>query len=214
MDRDAWDARYAAAELVWTAEPNRFVVAELAGTEPGRALDLGCGEGRNAIWLASKGWTATGVDFSGAGLAKAHALAAGREVDVAWVQADLTRYEPPAGHFDLVLLAYLHLPAPQMAAVLASAAGALAPGGVLVVIGHDTTNIAEGHGGPQDPSVLYGPEDVAGALGALVVDKAERVRRPVETDAGLVHAVDVLVRAHRAAAGQSPRRTAAPPAQE
>ena len=199
MDADAWDARYSAAELVWTAEPNRWVVAELEGVAPGRALDLACGEGRNAVWLAAQGWTVTGVDFSAAGLAKGAALAGQRQVQVDWVRDDVTTYRPPAAGFDLVLLAYLHLPGPQLGAVLDAAVEALAPGGVLLVVGHDTTNITEGHGGPQDPAILYGPDDVAGALGGLVVDKAERVRRPVATDAGTVHAVDVLVRAHRPA---------------
>jgi 2-polyprenyl-3-methyl-5-hydroxy-6-metoxy-1,4-benzoquinol methylase len=62
--REDWNARYAASELLWTAEPNRLFAAEIAGLEPGRALDLACGEGRNAVWLAEQGWRVTAVDFS------------------------------------------------------------------------------------------------------------------------------------------------------
>ena len=200
MDRDAWDARYAGSELIWSAEPNRFVAAEVDGLVPGRALDLACGEGRNALWLASRGWYAVGVDFSPVALEKARALAARAGVDVEWVLDDVTTYEPPPGAFDLVVIAYLHLRAGVLGPVLARAASAVSPGGVFLLVGHDSTNVTEGHGGPQDPSVLYGPDDVIAAVGGvLVVDKAERVRRPVETATGIVEAIDVLVRAHRAA---------------
>ena len=82
MDEAGWDERYAAAELIWTAEPNRFVVAELTGLPPGRALDLGAGEGRNAIWLAEQGWDVTAVDFSAVGLDKGRAVAARRGVRI------------------------------------------------------------------------------------------------------------------------------------
>lgn len=198
MDRAAWDARYATTELVWTAEPNRFVVTEVEALRPGRALDVACGEGRNAVWLAADGWDAVGVDFSPVALDKARGLAGRAGVQVDFVLADVTSYEPPAGGFDLVVIAYLHLPAPSFTQVLARAVSALAPGGVLVVVGHDTTNLAEGYGGPQNPAVLYGPDDITAALGdGMVVDKAERVRRPVDTAAGVVDAIDVVVRAHR-----------------
>ena len=88
MDQREWDELYASTELVWTAEANRFVVEELTGLAAGRALDLGTGEGRNAIWLAERGWQVTAVDFSAVGLAKATELAARRGVaGVRWVEA-------------------------------------------------------------------------------------------------------------------------------
>jgi SAM-dependent methyltransferase len=82
MDRQQWDERYMTDELIWRAEPNRFLVEEVARMKPGRALDLACGEGRNALWLAERGWQVTGVDFSPVGLAKARRLAVVRRVDV------------------------------------------------------------------------------------------------------------------------------------
>ncbi|HSB85967.1 MAG TPA: class I SAM-dependent methyltransferase [Ilumatobacteraceae bacterium] len=197
MDSEAWDEKYSASELVWSAEPNRFVAAELDDLPPGRAVDLACGEGRNSLWLASKGWDVVGVDFSRVALDKARSIAERRGLHVDWVLADVTTYQPPAGAFDLVLVAYLHLPAAAMGSVFESSVAATAPNGVVFVIGHDITNIADGYGGPQDPAVLYGPDDVTAHLNGLVIDRAERVRRPVDTADGDVEAIDVLVRAHR-----------------
>ncbi|HEX7162746.1 MAG TPA: class I SAM-dependent methyltransferase [Trebonia sp.] len=97
------------------ARPNRFVEDELASLAPGRAVDLGSGEGRNAIWLAERGWRVTAVDFSAADLARAARLAAERGASVDWVQADLPTWEPAPGGYDLVLIAYLHLPSAGLA---------------------------------------------------------------------------------------------------
>lgn len=202
MDSAGWDVRYSGADLVWGADPNRFVAAELGSRRPGRALDVACGEGRNAIWLASLGWQAVGVDFSTAGLARAAALAerAGVAGRVQWRTVDVVSDALPEGPFDAVVVAYLQLPGPARRAVLRKAAQAIGPDGVLVVVGHDSTNLSEGVGGPQDPEVLFGPDDVAADLegvAAIQFDKAERVRRPVATDHGERQAIDALVVARR-----------------
>jgi SAM-dependent methyltransferase len=198
VDQRQWDERYASTELVWTAEANRFVVEELAGLAAGRALDLGTGEGRNAIWLAERGWQVTAVDFSAIGLAKAAELAAGRGVTgIRWVEADLRGYQPGPAVYDLVLLAYIHLPPDEFGALLQMAASALAPGGTLLVVGHDVDNIAHGHGGPQDPRVLHRVPDVVAALPGLAIQRAEQARRPVLTDDGERTAIDTVVRAQR-----------------
>ena len=198
MDRQQWDDAYASTDLVWTAEPNVFVVRELGGLAPGRALDLGAGEGRNAIWLAERGWQVTAVDFSAVALAKAARLAAGRGVTgITWVTADLRGYQPPPGSFDLVLLAYIHLPPAESDALLHAAATALAPGGTLLVIGHDRDNIAHGYGGPQEPTVLYQAAEVVAALPGLIIVQAGQERRPVPTGEGERTAIDTLVLARR-----------------
>ena len=199
MDSASWDRRYAGRELVWTAEPNRFLVAGTETLAPGRAIDLACGEGRNAIWLAERGWQVTAVDFSAAGLARAARLAAERKVSVDWVQADLLDYQPAPGRFDLVLIAYIHLPAACLARVFRAAAAAVAPDGTLLVIGHDRDNITRGHGGPQDPDRLYTPAAVTAELDGLAVRRAEQVMRPVRTPEGERTAIDTLVRAERPA---------------
>lgn len=195
MDAAAWDHRYASAELVWTAEPNRFVAAELSDLPPGRALDLAAGEGRNAIWLAGRGWQVTALDFSAVAIDKGRLLAEQAGVTVDWVVADVLTYRP-AGGYDLVLVAYLHLPPAQRTVLWATAVTAVAPGGVLLAVGHDITNIADGTGGPQDPTLLYDPDGVAAHLDGLSIDRAERVHRPVQDGRS---AIDTLVRAHRPA---------------
>lgn len=201
MNRDAWNARYAGRELVWTAEANRFVKEELADLPPGRALDLAAGEGRNAVWLADRGWAVRAVDFSSVALEKARRLAAARGVEIETVEADLDHYEPELGAFDLVLLAYVQFPWARMVPVLHRAAAAVAPSGTFFLVAHDETNLDHGYGGPKDRAVLYGPEAVAGELRDLDILRAERVERPVETEAGPRVAIDCLVRAVRPGSG-------------
>lgn len=209
MKREYWNRRYAAQELVWSAEPNRFLVAETEGLAPGRALDLACGEGRSALWLARRGWRVTAVDFSSVALDKAARLAAGRGVEVDFVLADLVDWEPPPGVFDLVVILYLQVPAVDRRVILANAAEALAPGGTILVVAHDLENLERGTGGPSDPDVLYTAADVVADLPGLTVEKAERVLRPV--DGAERPAIDVLVRATRpprpARAGSAPAPT-------
>lgn len=197
MEPEDWNQRYEQSELVWGAAANRVLVSEVGTRVPGRALDLGCGEGRNAVWLASQGWTVTGVDFSEVGLEKARRLAEALGVPVEWELADLRTSTPAAGTYDLVLVLYLHLPADERRSVHAAAAAALRAGGAILVVGHDESNLADGYGGPQDPSILFTPEDVVDDLAGLSVVKAERVVRPVSTDNGERSAIDALVLAMR-----------------
>jgi SAM-dependent methyltransferase len=203
MDSEAWDRRYGDRELVWTSEPNRFLVGEAAALPPGRALDVACGEGRNAVWLAERGWEVTGVDFSEVGLEKAHELARARGVQVHWVAADLLGYTPEPGAFDLVLVFYLQVPAAQRRAIVRTVADAVAPGGLFLLGAHDSSNLEHGHGGPQNPAVLYSAGDVAGDLegSGLEIERAETVRRPVATPDGERVALDSLVRARRTREG-------------
>ncbi len=131
MRADAWDEKWRgrpARHAETSGLPNRFLVSEVDGIEPGRALDLACGAGRNAIWLAEQGWRVTGVDFSTVALAEARRLAAERRVAVEWVQADLVSDALPDGPFDLVVVLYLQLPAVERRLVLERAAQAVAPG--------------------------------------------------------------------------------------
>jgi len=192
-----WDDRYRTDKLIWHAEPNRFLVEEVAGLAPGRALDLACGEGRNALWLAERGWQVTAVDFSAVGLAKAQRLASDRELDIRLIEADVLEWEAPPSSFDLVIVMYLQLPAGERRRALQRAANAVAAGGVLLVVGHDSTNLVDGFGGPRDPAVLFSPDDVVGDLYGLQIQRAERARRPVATDHGQVDAIDAIVRAVR-----------------
>ena len=199
MDAAGWDERYRAGELVWGVAPNRWVEQEVTGDRAGTALDLACGEGRNAIWLAKRSWRVIGVDFSAVAIAKARQLEE-RELEkpsIAWVVADATSFVAPQP-VDLAILCYLQLPAGERRSAVRRAAAALAPGGVLLVIGHDSRNLAGGTGGPQDPDVLFTAQDVVGDLDGLgfVIEKALAVERPV--DGAPRPAIDALVRASRA----------------
>jgi hypothetical protein len=104
-------------------------------------------------------------------------------------------YRPRPGAFDVVLIAYLHLPPEDTATVLRTAATAVTPGGILLVVGHDVTNLSDSCGGPQDPQRLYSPELITAHLAGWRIERAERARRPVETDAGSRDAIDTVVRA-------------------
>ncbi len=200
MDRSDWNERYAAKELVWGAGPNQFLVAELQRpTAPGRALDLACGEGRNAIWLATRGWKVTAVDFSDVAIERARRTAARQAVNVDWVVADLARYEPEKAAFELVLIAYLQLRARDLRAALTRAVSAVAPEGELLLIGHALSNLQGGYGGPRDPAVLWVSEQMEEMLRTLKMDveRCEYVRRAVDTPEGPREAIDLVVRAHR-----------------
>lgn len=198
MDAADWDRRYRDAELIWGAPPNAVVVDLCWGLRPGRALDLACGEGRNALWLADHGWTVTAVDFSQVAIDKARTVASrkGRSVRsrITWRCADVTTAELGEG-YDLALMVFLHLPAAQRRALLHRVADALAPDGALMVVGHDSTNPTEGYGGPQDPEILYSPDDlVADLAGRLEIRVAERRKRLTEGG----DAIDAVLVATRA----------------
>jgi SAM-dependent methyltransferase len=209
MDAHAWDERYAAAELVWSAGPNRFVAEELVDLPPGRALDVACGEGRNALWLAGLGWQVTALDFSEVALRKGRELQAHRQdadparpLAVEWVHGDVLGQDLGTQRFDLTVTAYLQLPEQERAAAVRRTFAALRPGGTFFLIAHDSSNLAEGTGGPQDPAVLFTAEEVLADLDGerFEVERAERVARPVEDpDTGeRATAYDALVRLVRA----------------
>ncbi|WP_043500804.1 class I SAM-dependent methyltransferase [Georgenia sp. SUBG003] len=201
MDAASWDARYAERGRVWSVEPNPVVVETFSGLRAGTALDVGTGEGRHATWFASRGWKVTAVDFSAEAIRKARELQAahapGTAGRIEWVHADVVAEPPRQDAYDAVAVMYLHLPAAQRRWALHGAAAALAPGGTLLVVGHDTANLSEGVGGPQDPAVLFTADDVARdlAVPGLRIVRAERVSRPVGDDGAA--ALDAVVVARR-----------------
>lgn len=138
FEPSVWDERYAGDDTVWSGEPNPQLVAEASRLTPGTALDVGCGEGGDVIWLARQGWRATGADFSAAGLARAarHAEAAGVADRTDWWQVDARSFEPGGRSFDLVTTHFLHPPDHGMVEVTRRLAAAVAPGGHLLIVGH------------------------------------------------------------------------------
>ncbi len=161
---DMWDGMYKERPKVWSGNPNPQLVAEVAGLRAGTALDLGCGEGADAIWLAGQGWTVTGMDVSTVALerAAAHATESGHADRITWQQQDLAEWKP-APIFDLVSAQFLHSPLLPWRDSVASAAAAVAPGGTLLVVGHHPHGLAPwSH--HRETGMFFSPEQLAGAL--------------------------------------------------
>ncbi|MHB1597644.1 MAG: class I SAM-dependent methyltransferase [Acidimicrobiales bacterium] len=186
-----WDRHY--AENPWPTMPDDALVARVAALEPGAAVDLGCGPGRNAVFLARRGWAVTGVDASSVGLAQAQERARTAGVEIRTVLSDLESYLASGPSFDLVVLANIHVPSVERATLLASVAAAVAPGGHLFVVGHHLDSL--GRGGPPDPDRLYTEERLADAFPGLTVEQVERQERHHDADGPPL--VDLVVWAAR-----------------
>lgn len=177
-----------------------FVEQHCRDLPTGTAIDLAAGEGRNAIWLAERGWQATAVDYSSVALDKARQIAERRGVAISTVVADLTTYEPTPAGYGLVVIAYLQLVEDELVPILRRAAAAVEPGGTLVLVSHDLSNLESGYGGPQRPAVLTTPGQVVAAIGdELTVELAEVAERHVQTDDGERTALDTVLVARRQA---------------
>lgn len=171
-DAAEWDRRYESAERLFVAEPDEDLVALVSDLPAGRAVDLGCGEGRNALWLARQGWRVTAVDFSQVALSRLQELSARVGVDVDVVNADIAEYLARGQRFDLVVLANMH-PAPQLRTRLFQGAGDMVEsGGHLLVVGHHLESL--GKVGPPDPERLYTEDVLSGAFPGLDVLRLTR----------------------------------------
>ncbi|QCB49824.1 class I SAM-dependent methyltransferase [Rhodococcus sp. PAMC28707] len=206
MDAAAWDEKYAAKELVYGTPPNAAVVDYVTTLPRGCALDLAAGEGRNALWLATRGWDVTAIDFSSVALTKGRRIAQNSPKSVrdrlTWVHADVTKLSAEPD-YDLVLVLYLHLPPEQRRTAIHNAIRALKPDGILMILGHHSLNLTEGVGGPQELEILYTPEELASDIDGLgVVHRAENLYR--QTDQGA--AIDALLLASRSALGSGNER--------
>lgn len=205
MDSTTWDKKYKDSELLWSADANIWVRDLTQDLPPGTALDVAAGEGRNALWLVARGWQVTAVDFSGVALERARALAEkhlGRDAErLTTLEADVQTWVPQPRSYDLVLVAYLHLPEQQRRSVMRAAAEAIAPGGTLLVVGHDLENLASGHGGPQNPAVLYRPSDIVADIeptGLIVIRNQTSPRSMTDGQGQPAEALDAIVLARRA----------------
>jgi SAM-dependent methyltransferase len=186
--RSLWDARYEAKGALWGAEPNQFLAEIAEVLEPGTALDLGCGQGRNSLWLASRGFEVTGLDLSSVAIEQARAVAAELDLDASFESVDLTTWDPVGRVWDLVVLTYLHLSHERRPVVHAAARRAVAPGGRLVVIAHHLDNFENGVGGPPVPELLFTEQQLAGDFSNLKILRNEKVIRT--TDEG--DAIDLV----------------------
>jgi SAM-dependent methyltransferase len=180
-----WEERYRGRTAVWSGRPNPPLVAEAGDLAPGRALDAGCGEGADAIWLASRGWRVTAVDFATAALRRAREHADTLDADVAsridWVPADLTGWTPPEGRFDLVSTHYVHL-AGSREAFFGRLAASVAPGGTLLIVGHHPSDLQTTMPRPPIPELFFTAEEIATGLDPDQWDIAVAEARPRSAD--------------------------------
>lgn len=200
-----WDKRYGSRRQVWSGEPNPRLVGHASELGAGRALDVGSGEGADAIWLAERGWRVTALDVSPVALGRAaeHAAEAGADVAgrIDWLQKDLLTWEgPEPASYDLVSAQFMHLPKEPRDALFARLAAAVAPGGTLLVVGHHPDDLRATMHRPQIPDMYFTAEEVAGSLDPgqwdiLVADARPRPARGSEGQEVTIH--DAVLRARR-----------------
>lgn len=178
MDRHAWDHRYAEVDFLWSQQPNELLPPAVEGVPPGRALDLACGEGRNALYLASLGWDVVGVDFSEVAIERAKEMARERGLEGEFVVDDVFVYEPEPT-FNLVMLFFVHFTDTHMVELFDVARRALAPGGRFIGLGHDLRNLTDGYSGPQVPEILWTEDRIRPLLDGLVIDDLSERLRPI-----------------------------------
>ncbi|WP_206503278.1 class I SAM-dependent methyltransferase [Streptomyces chrestomyceticus] len=196
MDAQFWDDRYSSRDQLFSGSPNGVLVTEMTGFPPGQALDVGCGEGADARWLARHGWQVTGVDISEVALRRAAAAAADVADRIAWARADLAVTPPPADAFDLVSVQYFPLLHEPEHTALRGLLAAVAPGGTLLFVGHDMTGLPVQ---PDfDPADYYRPADIAPLLAPdWTVQINETRPRTVPAPVGTSHTHDTVLRARR-----------------
>lgn len=193
----AWDERYRSKPEIWSGNANAVLVAEAADLPPGTALDAGAGEGGDAFWLAARGWQVTAADISGVAIERASKRASERGLAITWLHADLAK-NPPPGTYDLVTAHFLHVPKSDQQQLFRHLAAAVAPGGTLLVVGHNLSDMLKV---PRPDLAEYGwtAEEVAASLGAgWTIEVAEaRPRQATGPEGDEVTIHDAVLRARR-----------------
>ncbi len=199
-----WDDRYLSHTALWSGDPNPHLVAEAARLTPGTALDVGTGEGADAIWLAGRGWLVTAVDLSTVALERAAAHAAQLGADIAgrigWLHEDLASWDPSPARYDLVSAQYLHLPAAPRRALFGRLAEAVAPGGTLLIVGHHPADLQTTMPRPPMPELFYTGDDIAAALDPgewAIITNASPGRTATDPDGNTVTIHDTVLQARR-----------------
>lgn len=195
---ERWNERYGDVNRLWSRKPNALLASFAEALDPGRAVDIGAGEGRNSVWLAQAGWAVTAVDVSDVGLARAERHAAEEGVEIECVVADWRSYRAP-GAFDLAVISFMHPLSADRADMFAHAGEMLAPGGHLFTVGVEIGEL--GRRGPKDPDRLYTRERLREALAGFEIVRCERVAYRGETTEGSRPVVDCVAIGRVPAAG-------------
>lgn len=198
-----WDQRYQSSSALWSGHVNSHLVTEASDLSAGSALDVGCGEGADAIWMARRGWRVTAVDISAVALGRgaAHALEISAEVGerISWLHADLIEWIPPAACYDLVSAQFMHLKN-QREVVFSRLAASVVPGGTLLVVGHHPLDLQTTVPRPSEPGLLLTASEVAESLPAeqwvILVEEA-RARQTLDPDGRAATVHDAVLRARR-----------------
>jgi SAM-dependent methyltransferase len=212
FDAAFWDARYGSAPAIWSGAPNPQLVAEAAQLTPTTALDVGCGEGADAAWLAEHGWQVTALDISRVALdrAAAHARSAGPEIAerITWQQADLTEGVTMSETYGLVSAQFMHLPQPQRDNVYRALAALVATDGTLLVVGHHPSDLeTAAHLRPHHPELLFTADEIVALLDPAdwqIVTAEARPRSVADGEDRNVHVQDAVLVARRTATTPEP----------
>ena len=201
--QEFWDNRYRQRDRIWSGKPNRHLVTEAEGLPAGKALDVGCGEGADALWLANRGWDVLGIDVSEVALSRAREHADELNSSIAarlqWRQVNLLSPPELPKNLDLVSIQFMHLPEPERSQVFGSLATLVGPGGTLLIVAHDPSDLHTGIGRPPQPELFYTPQQIAELLDESwdirICESRARVER---TEDGNEHTIsDVVLRAVR-----------------
>jgi SAM-dependent methyltransferase len=195
-----WDARYGESDgAMWSGRPNGRLVAEVADLVPGRALDVGCGEGADAIWLARRGWTVTAIDISDLALRRAREAAERTGAVVDWVCGDALQTPSPARSFDLVSMQYPALPKAAGEPAARALLDTVRPGGLLLAVYHDLDDEHREHMTARgtDPADYVGADDLLRLLGDDFAVELHAVEPRIDPPPGTPHVADVVLRARR-----------------
>jgi SAM-dependent methyltransferase len=195
-----WDARYSEREgAMWSGRPNGRLVAEVADISPGRALDVGCGEGADAIWLARRGWTVTAIDISDVAVSRAREAAELAGTAIRWIRGDALRTPLPARSFDLVSMQYPALPKAAGQAAVRRLLDTVSPGGLLLAVYHDLDDAHREHMKSRgiDPDTYVSPDDLDRLLGDDFTVELNAVEPRVDPPPGTPHVADLVLRVRR-----------------
>jgi SAM-dependent methyltransferase len=205
-----WDARYSERDgLMWSGRPNGRLVAEIGDLRPGRALDVGCGEGADAIWLAGRGWVVTAIDISHVAVGRARAAAELAGATVEWICGDALHTELPNRSFDLVSMQYPALPKAAGESAVQTLLGTVRHGGLLLAVYHDLDHDHRQHMKSRgiDPADYVDADDLGRLLGADFTVERHAVEPRIDPPPGTPHIADIVLRARRRGDGRpGPRR--------